>query len=276
MIERIALCFYGQPRNVAGGYRNLSRFLRRFPKIDVDVFYHAWHRELQPGEADSYDAASWRDIPDAELRIENGVIDAINQYYRPVAHCVEPPRKFDEHSESLCFRNTEGEAFRTNASNVLSQFCSRTAVRNLLASTYPDAGNRYDMVIMTRFDYTTRLSIDLRALDPDKVYVSDMQLPRSILPDNFFVLGTEQFLKLFDIYDNLPQIVDNAALKAQLEALGEKFIFNPENLLLANYLFHFGNLDKVVYAHGIHDFPRPPLPVRVRKQLYYMKQRLLS
>ena len=130
---------------------------------------------------------------------------------------------------------------------------SRNKVRDLLSRNL--INNKYDFVISTRFDYTKELTLNLNEIDISKVYVSDSHYPRKIFPDNFILTGVDNYLDIFNMYNNLEKIVNNKTLEIRMKENGENLEFNAEELLFANFLYYFKNIDNVNYTNAIPGFP---------------------
>lgn len=243
---KVAFCLYGQPRRARDGHATCAALMARHPSIQFDVYLHAWH---DPGHT-HYDASSWRAIPASDLRVDANVAAFLLQHYRPVAFALEPPRSFNVPGllESMLGRGSDAAHVR-NASNCLSQLRSRQAVRDLVVAS----GRTYDLVIATRFDFLKPVAIDLHALDTSKMYVADFHRPRAIFPDNFVVASPEIFAHLFDAYDRLPSLMNDAVLDRMLAVYHEPPALTTESILLANFLTRH-TLDEVVYTRDIPDF----------------------
>jgi hypothetical protein len=244
---KVALCLYGQPRRAQEGHAILSQFMRRHPDVHFDVYLHTWYDPAQT----HYDASPWRPIPPADLRVHADVLDFVLHAYRPVAHRVEAPRTFEipNMETSLLFENS-GAAHRRNLNNYLSQLYSRQSVRDLLVTS----GRTYDLVVGTRFDFLNPIALDLHAVDPASLHVANFHLPRKLFPDNFLVASPDIFAHLFDAYQGLPSIMNDAQLLQRIQnEYHEAPVLATENVLLAQFLTRY-TIDQVVYTPHIPDF----------------------
>lgn len=230
---KIAYCLYGQPRKLYEGYQNISTFTKKY---NVDFYYHTWYDE----SIEYYDASPWRNISQKELKVKKDTIKHINNLYKPVAYLYDKPISFDISKYN----------YEKNFENILSQLYSRNKVRNLLKNS----GINYDLVIMSRFDFLRNIGIDLNNIDINKTYVSNLHYPRKILPDNFFVMNYENFIKMFDIYEKLSEIIDNDDVKIKMKEYDEKCILNLEEIILMKYIYEFNNVENVVYTNLIPNF----------------------
>ena len=239
---KIAVVLYGQPRDYMKGYKNIMRFIQS-QEAGADFFYHAW----TIGPDDRYEASKWRPIPATDLEYKGDVAARLKVLYKPVLHECEPSRDFavNPYMDTLAYRNTVTPAKIRNMGNVLSQMYSRNRARNLLLKSEA----KYDYVIMTRFDLDFSPDILLKELDPSKIYVSAAHCPRKIMPDNFILAPKEIVLKWFA--EGLAEILDDERLSEKIRGFGERLEINPEELLFAQYVFHYGDLDRIVYHPAI-------------------------
>lgn len=134
-------------------------------------------------------------------------------------------------------------------SHTFSNFYSKQQVRNLLYDTLQKEKIEYDYVITSRFDFLKEINVnlDLKNIDNEKIYVSDFHKPRDIFPDSILILSVENYLKLFNIYDNLSNIINNNEINTLMNKYNEIFIFVAESLLFGNYLYIFKDLKKLEY-----------------------------
>jgi len=253
-MKKIAFCLYGQPREYLKGYHTNRILKERYPEIGVDYYYHTWIKDNLAGDQ-YYEASEWRNISSDELKIGQDTIKKINDLYHPVDYSYDEPRNFsqDKLKDSLCYLNTVNPKKISNINNILSQMYSRNKVRDLLSRNL--INNKYDFVISTRFDYTKELTLNLNEIDISKVYVSDSHHPRKIFPDNFILTGVDNYLDIFNMYNNLEKIVNNKTLEIRMKENGENLEFNAEELLFANFLYYFKNIDNVNYTNAIPGFP---------------------
>lgn len=251
---KIAFCLYGQPREYSKGYESIRKFLDRHDDIEVDFYFHTWIPEARE-EGAYFEASPWRKINRDSLRAESDAISKLNALYKPVDFSCHSPIvfRYEGLKNSICYKNTVNPRKIANINNTLSQMYSRNTVRDLLEQNL--AGRDYELVITTRFDHLKDVKLDLHKIDPQKFYVSDQLLPRKILPDNFAVTGIDNYLKIYNIYRDLPRMANDSALDREVKEHGEVFELNAEELLFASYLYQFGNVDKVVYTDLIPCFP---------------------
>ena len=250
---KVALCLFGQPRRFKEGYDILMEWLKApyHSNIEVDVFFHTWI--MQPNEAIS---SYYRELEDEDKVIPEGTIDKLKELYRPVACTEDKPIVFDKamYENSLLYKRTN-EWGRENANNTLSQQYSRQKVRDLLHGYTKNTGVKYDFVIGSRFDFIVPLTVDLNDLNPTRVHLTDCRFPRKHLPDPLIICNQKVFLKLFNVFDNLSNLINNDKLaKHFAKTCKELYIFHPEEILHMNYIYYYHDNSALEYHEGIPNF----------------------
>ena len=247
---KIAYCLSGQPRYFAEGYKNITKFVE---KHDVDFYYHTW---TLPNEETFYSHSGYRNIPREDLKSDKDIITKINSLYNPKAYIFEEAKTFDMEKDDdlvngIAYLNTADINKGIVLSSTISNIYSKQQVRNLLYNTLQKEKIDYDFVIISRFDFLKELNvnIDLNNIDNKKIYVSDIHKPRSIFSDAILLLGVENFFKLFNIYDNLHNLINNKTLDTLITNYNTKLVLVPEGLLFANYLYYFKDLTKIEYVN---------------------------
>lgn len=250
---RIAICLYGQPRNFRKGFTYLSNLINKNKDISFDFFFHCWKID----DGDMYETNPWREYSNTELLVHNSdlLIQELIKIYNPVLfeyqHYDEFKNAFSiaQIENTIAVKNTSGKCGEHSVMfNIISQMYSRNKVRNIL-NTYINSTNiHYDYVIMTRFDFHFfDLNFNLHLLNPNKVYTDHLHVPRYLLPDNFLIMSTDRFIKWFTIYDNLLILLDNKDLDQLMNDYGEILIVNAEQLIMASYIYHFGELNTAYF-----------------------------
>jgi hypothetical protein len=248
---RVAICLFGQPRNYQKGYEVLTHFLKQQKDVTADFFYHTW--TLEPGRI--YPTFSPRHISISNLTYNQNTISELNKLYKPIAHSYETqkidftPQRFET---TLAYKNTVSPKKKENMNNVLSQMYSRSVVRNLLNQHILSTNTYYNTVILTRFDYGGALDFKLSNLDLSYTYVAGKNYPqRCILPDTFIMAPQATFLDWFAIFENMDRVLNTADIYNSVKKYGETFEINPEEIILAHYLFHNSTLNRVKYVSFI-------------------------
>lgn len=244
---KVAYCLYGQPRLAQRGHNNITAFLKR-QNVTVDFYFHVWHDPTKT----HFDSSPWRAIPADELEIKKDTIRFLLDAYMPTLCQIECPRTLDVPAiqESIMFHNSD-HITRTNLNNTLSQMYSKQRVRDLVA---PRA-HEYDLIIASRFDFVKPIELDLKRLNPSKMYVADFRLPQTIFPDNFVVCNPNMFLRVFGAYADLEIMMNDRTLHHKMKSFhGEQAVLITENILFASFLRHFSVQDHVVFTPLIPDF----------------------
>jgi hypothetical protein len=255
-MKKIAYCLYGQPRNLEKGYKTISKFTENY---DVDFYYHTWTLN---NENEVYSHSFYRDVSFEELKYDGDIVNKINLLYKPKAYISEVSRTFEyenkeEFENSLIFKNTgfntdKNTGFNSDKnkiSNVFSHYYSKQKVRDLLNDTLEKEKIHYDLVIISRFDMLKEINVDLNLLDNNKVYVSDIHKPRHIISDAILIMNVEKYLKIMNVYNNLKNLLNNHNLSNLTNSYNEIMGFCPENLLFANYLYYFNDLNNLEYIN---------------------------
>ena len=252
-MKNVAVCFYGQPRLLEEGFKYIHAFMNNNSDCIFDIFYHTWYTTDE--SVKEYDAAQWRNTPKSELTINKDSIDIINRLYKPTAGYYESPRKFDNFLDpSLINTNTVKSSLINNISNTLSCLYSCQQVRNVLSEYIDKTQIKYDFVVSTRFDFLNNISLHIRDLDPLKLYSHDIGSRYYIAGANFYISDVSRFLNFFNTFDNLPNIKDNAELFNKLRLHNEKLTINVEELITANYLYYYNDLNTIVKTRLIPFF----------------------
>tara|TARA_B100000424_G_C22859658_1_gene458195 strand:+ start:530 stop:910 length:381 start_codon:yes stop_codon:yes gene_type:complete len=99
---------------------------------------------------------------------------------------------------------------------------------------------QYDFVIHVRFDYVKHISINLNDTDLTKIYAPNnwVKANRIIITDPLIMLPQEHFLNIFNLYDNLENILNNNDVYELLKKYKEKLYFNSEELILASFFYY--------------------------------------
>lgn len=70
------------------------------------------------------------------------------------------------------------------------------------------------------------------------------------MPDNCIITNPHIFLEWFNIYEMLNDILNDNNLLMKITSLNEKILINPEQLILAKYIYHYNNTDNIAYFLG--------------------------
>lgn len=246
---RIAVVFYGQPRDYLKGYKNIMEFIKKQESCTFDFFYHCW--KLNEGQ--HYKHSPWRHIDTKSLIFKEEILAELKQLYNPISCEIEYQQEvsFDEalYKDTIVFKNTAGMKLQ-NINNTLYNIYSKNKARKVLQS-YLDNHKEvtYDFVVLTRFDIGVLPDLNLLQVDRTNSYISDYHYPKKIISDAFIIMPTRVFLEWFN-YDNLRVILDNPELFQQVRKFGQSIDINPEELLFAKYIYHYKNPDNIAFFKG--------------------------
>lgn len=138
---KIALCFFGQPRNVSEGFNYFNKFI--LEKYEVDTFAHLWN-------------------------LNNESKETFISLYKPKKYLIEDQIQFDtsEYPGAYGIELIHREAYE-KLFNSISQCYSFNAVNNLLSTE-----DGYDAVIKARTDTVIdRFELNLLESKLDKYIV---------------------------------------------------------------------------------------------------------
>lgn len=184
---KVALCLYGQPRNIESplieeGFGNWI-----LNKYSPDVFAHAWIS----GESNGFSISDWSSsCPKVTETLQSE--NLIKEKFSPKRFLFEPPRFFSLSEEAR--KKVSGLEYfsENNENNVISQLYSISQSLRLLD------GN-YDWVFLCRYDIFINELPPLEDLDPSKIYVSDYY---SHFSDNV-MFGGQEAIMTQDILDSI-------------------------------------------------------------------------
>jgi hypothetical protein len=247
---RIAVVLYGQPRDYLTGYEHIMSFVKKQTDCEFDFFYHCW----KLNENEEYKHGPWRNFNKNALIYKEKTIEHLKELYNPVSCEIENQNNvmFDDslYKNTIAFNNTYGLRL-SNINNTLFQMYSRNKARNVLKVYLDKTDNQihYDFTITVRFDLDREVApnVKLTEMDTSKTYVSNMHLPMKIMPDHFIITPTKTFIEWFKIYEELKDVLNNTQVVEDMRILKEDLNINAEQLIFANYIFHYKNLDNVGY-----------------------------
>jgi hypothetical protein len=235
---KVAFCLYGQPRDYKRGFEVINKFVGTQQNTQFDFFFHAW--TLEKGGV--YPSGSWRNLGPDDLAYNENMVTDLKNMYKPVLCLFETQIvKFNPqiYVNSLVYENTTSSNARANVDNVFSQMYSRNKVRDILKYHIESTGTVYNCVICCRFDYKDSIELDLALIDCSKVYAANIYSPRKIISDNLLIIPTDVFVVWFDFFSHLNTILTSREIFNDMKRHSENLVINPEEMLFANYLFHF-------------------------------------
>lgn len=195
---KIALCFYGQPRNFIKAFPNIKKYI--LDKYDTDIFFHCWVDEENPTQ--NYSVSPWRyNSTNINCLVS---LEVLKKVYSPKSFDYDSPKLFDitQYKNTLGYKKSRPH-IQSNFPNILSQCYSRYKVKNILKDYVGKNGMKYDFVIGTRFDFKLEEFPDLSQLDQGYIYFTEHHLSRPyIFNDNISICSLDNFYHLFNIYEN--------------------------------------------------------------------------
>ena len=243
LIMRVAYCLYGQPRDYRTGFKYVKEFLERNSYVTFDFYFHAW--KIPQNEL--YETSPWIHYSVDVLKQDENIETNLLKLYNPVDHVFEDKKVFDMEpfKNTLAFQNMITISVKQNIHNVISQMYSRMKVCNL----FKQSNIKYDYVITSRFDYCHPISIDLNKINLNKTYVSNMHVPRHILPDRFMMFPVDVYKSVFsDIFD----VFSDKEVDIKMKQHHEVLAINPEEVILAMFLKVCGSTQSVIFTKLIN------------------------
>lgn len=219
---KIAICIVGQPRFVEELYPLFEQnVLKPNQEHQIDVFVHTWYSEeilnkpLYQNVVSSFSGDSY---------IREGVIDKINELYKPTRMSVDKPKKFirdvrwgGDRDETLNAHRettlTREEYKRTRIDMMYSLYYSVMECIKLKKVHELEHGFTYDLVARSRFDNIYRRPIDLSSLDGSYIWYQEMGQPNGMVSDWLNVGSSRNIDSLGTIFGNLETLADDALNK---------------------------------------------------------------
>lgn len=204
---KIALCFAGQPRFVRQAYNNIRKNLI-IPNEITDIFVHTWFR-------DEFESIGYRNAG----RMYKTDLNFIETIYKPKKILIENDLTVPLHKYDIIINNSptkeSGYRRKDDLSRTIPGWYSRYKV-NCLKNEYKIEANidKYDAVIITRFDLYINEIIKIDELDLNKVNCHSLSWKETILENEKYKyvgdiinIGNEKIMdKYAEIYNNMPNI----------------------------------------------------------------------
>ena len=233
---KVALCIFGQPRFLDNNNPFKSHKKHILDKYDVDCYCHVWWKK----GIKEFDANPWAFQSEKCNVTCLDPIDVILSQYNPLRISVEEPKKFQLSEKTF---NLTRRAFPTDfrwSETILSNICSHLfTIENSVRLI--EHSNKYDFIIVSRYDNYIHSMPNLYKLNISKFYLSDHHFR---FPDLMYIFGNK-FIESQYTFSN----IDN---------LAEKYIndfWEPS----AECYKYYNYLDKF----SLDDLVKIPLPIRV-------------
>ena len=238
---KVALCLFGQPRFLDNPYPFKSHKKHILDKYDVDCFSHLWWED----GIKKFDTNPWAFRSENCDVNFNDPVDIINNQYVPIRMVVEAPRTFRLSQETLNLTQSKFSSEDLWSERVLSNNSSHLySIENSLKLI--EEPNKYDFIILSRYDNYIHNFPNLYELDSSKFYLSDHHLR---FPDLLYVFGSEYIHSQYT-FSNIDYLAD--------KYMNDFWEPSAECYKYFNFLDKF-SLDNLVRIH---------LPIRVVRNNY--------
>lgn len=246
---KIAICLSGQTRNYMDGYHIFNDLIAK-NNLDVDYYYHTWVIE----DNQKFETSQWRNINEKYILGDSKIIEKLNNLYKPIAHCFDKPIKFDhnKYKDIIAYKNSDNK-YINNINNTLSSFYSLSRVCNLFNNTCQELGKKYDFVIISRFDITIPLNINLHNLNKTKIYASNICLPKKYIVPTTVIIPQNIYIDVYNLYDNIENILTTDRVYIFMDTQNNSLIFNSEQIITASFVF-WNQFNNIVFTSDIPNF----------------------
>ena len=203
---KVALLFFGQPRFVDNTEVEETYKKTIIDKYDTDIFCHMWWKS---GENQEYDISSWSKMNTCPI-LPNAK-ELVYQKYNPILLIDEEPQQFKFSQKVQEFvdnkftgRNPHHQVHRNNGNynNILSQLFAIKTIATAF-DTYQKTSTtkqKYDWIVLARYDTVIRDFPDLSSCDNNKFYLSHSH-PR--FPDLIQFFGPKFIDWAKDVYSDV-------------------------------------------------------------------------
>lgn len=165
---KIALCLFGQPRYITNSKIFEHHKKAIYSQGDVDVFSHCWFDETES----VFEQSDWS--YSENLTVDGNTIQIIEERYNPKRKIFEPQRDF---TPSLNVKNVvndlKDQRFNKdkNIFNIYSQLYSIQKSVELFQEHCKESSEKYDFLILTRYDVMIWSFPMLKNLERGKYYI---------------------------------------------------------------------------------------------------------
>lgn len=222
-MERIALCFSGQPRFIPECSQHIKQNV--IGDYNVDVFAHLWFDEdLQVKPYKYGGAGNW-----INQRISKNAIEKFIEIYNPVDIIVEPSKVFKDskiHFDASLKRYWQGAInnplypdYRNQTiNNCLSYFYSLNEVNKLKKLYEYKHDFKYDWVIRCRTDSIVHTKMHYSMYNPEVINFSDIMNQPDGMINDWFDFGGSEVMDAFMSIFSVSQLIFNKCMKENEEA----------------------------------------------------------
>lgn len=201
---KVALAFYGQPRFCDNKQVQSDYLTNVINKYDTTVFAHAWYSEKNEYDVSSWSGLTTHGVPDNPLEI-------IQKVYSPRLIIHDSPMQWTFDVEiSEYFEKKFGVTTlwnKRNYSNLISQLWSIQRISDYLYLHQVYFKEKFDWIILARYDTILYNFPNLEELDPNKFYLPDNHrgFPDmiSIFSPKFLSWSRNVYFDISDVYKDV-------------------------------------------------------------------------
>ena len=226
---KVALLLFGQPRCVENLKVFNSHLEHIINKYSTDVFCHAWY---EPNLI--FKPSSWSKLQD--IKCDDSAINIINEKYKPKIFEFDKPITFlinDNYLNSPRIKKYDHYLNSLNVSNIISQLYSINKVSKLFEEYCKINKEKYNFVILARYDLIIFDFPLLYNLDENFFYRMNHH-PH--FPDLFFIFN-QKFIQTQYTYQNI-ELILNKIVNNEIPDVNF-WDMSPECLKYNNYLLYF-------------------------------------
>lgn len=245
---KVALILHGQPRFIDNVFVQASWKEHLFSKYNIDVFGHTW---WAPG-VEKFEHANWSQI--AYNDYDENPIEKITERYKPKILSVDPPRNFFEDpkwqlwSKEIIESEKWPQWLRQNLHTSVSLSYSKEKIITLFQEYCKINKEKYDFVIVTRYDMVINDFPNLTMLEKNKLYVHnghETDPKETYFRDYCFIMDPE-LLDGFKLYSYLPNYNIETLKRPTAEGFREQCFLQhfPEDRI------NFINIDTALVKGG--------------------------
>lgn len=254
---RVAVVLFGQPRFVNLPYSSISlKFALK--NCDVSFFGHLWFDEENP----HFESSSWSGIKKG--RLEKNARAYLLKWYRTAEFIFERPEKInlkdvdEEVMDEKRQHDIELAQSLVNTSNVISQI---TSIHRALEHFQKVSDIRsFDFVILTRFDVVVWRFPNLKNIDKNLLYLSNIH---NSFADQL-IFGEVNKVMATDAFELVEQGITSLDRPTPENLKSNAFYkkFKPEDVVLLNFeawplrssdpFTSIFRLAKMVLSHKLH------------------------
>jgi len=248
---RVALCIFGQPRWLDNSHTYLSHKYHIIDKYNADVFSHTWvsGSEIEFKYADQV-KDEFKDIEDKDS------IKKIMKLYNPKKFYFDPPINFllDESLRKILIERKRLYNEKiigsfnyslNNENNHMSQLYSMSKAISLL-----EGDDKYDWVILSRFDNYIFNFPDLFSLDKNNLFINnkyDYNFPDVI------IFGGQPQIETLNCFDIIPELCEKILYFSPEEfkraAYQRVYGFKPPKI--GKYCYEIGQEKRISIGVGV-------------------------